>query len=81
MVSGVTKLATGTYAFVGTAGIEAEFLDSLSGHRLAAAIDERAGGRSLRGGNTTWSDVQNAFDFWAAQMRTRLAELSGRGAG
>ncbi|MEE8414726.1 MAG: DUF3313 domain-containing protein [Desulfobacterales bacterium] len=43
------KLATGTHAFVGKAAIEAEVLDSLSYVRLAAAVDERAGGKTFEG--------------------------------
>jgi hypothetical protein len=80
LVSGVTKLATGTRAFVGKAGIEAEILDSLSDHRLAAAMDERAGGRSLKGAGITWSDVYDAFDHWAERIQMRLAELRAGGA-
>lgn len=75
IVSGVTKLATGTRAFVGKAGIEMELLDSLSEHRLAAAMDERAGGRSLKGAGSTWSDVQDAFDYWAERVQKALARL------
>jgi hypothetical protein len=75
IVTGVTKLATGTRAFVGEAGVEAEILDSLSHHRLAAAMDERAGGRTLQGAGNTWTDVHDAFDHWAERMQTRLAEL------
>ena len=57
---------------MGEAGIEGEILDSLSQVRLSAAVDSRAGGR--RGGASEWSDVENAFNFWAEQLRKRLAE-------
>ena len=77
LVSGVTKLTTGTYAFVGEAGIEGEILDSLTQVRLSAAVDSRAGDR--RGGATEWSDVENAFDFWAERLRVRLAARRGQG--
>jgi hypothetical protein len=80
LVSGVTKLATGTRAFVGKAGIEMELLDSLSNHRLAAAMDERAGSRSIRGAGSAWSDVADAFDYWAERMQMGLAELRTGGA-
>jgi hypothetical protein len=72
LVTGVTKLTTGTYAFVGAAGIEGEILDSMTHERLSAAVDSRAGGR--RGGAGEWSDVENAFNFWAERLRTNLAK-------
>lgn len=79
LVTGVTKLTTGTYAFVGEAGIEGEILDSLTHERLSAAVDSRAGGR--RGGASEWSDVENAFNFWAERLRKRLAERRSGSAG
>jgi hypothetical protein len=38
-------------------------------------VDRRAGTKALRGGVSTWADVQNAFDYWSERLRTRLAEL------
>jgi hypothetical protein len=69
------KLATGTHAFVGKAAIEAEVLDSLSYVRLAAAVDERAGGKTFEGKTSKWSDVQESFDYWANRFKVRLKEL------
>jgi hypothetical protein len=69
------KLATGTHSFVGKAAIEAEVLDSLSYVRLAAAVDERAGGKTFEGKTSKWSDVQEAFDYWANRFKVRLLEL------
>ncbi len=60
---------------VGRAGVEAEILDGVTGQRLAAAVDRRAGTKTLRGGVSKWSDVQNAFDYWSEKLRTRLTEL------
>jgi hypothetical protein len=71
------KMATGTHAFVGRAAIEVEILDAVSGERLVAAVDERAGGKALRGATGTWSDVEQAFDYWARIMSARLAALRG----
>jgi hypothetical protein len=68
-------LATGTRRLVGAAAIEVEILDSLSDRRMLAAVDERVGSRSLRGSSTAWSDVHEAFDYWADVLRTRLAVL------
>jgi hypothetical protein len=67
-------LATGTAVLVGKAGVEAELTDSLSGRRLAAAVDERWGTKAIRGGIGKWSDADEAFVFWAKRLRERLAE-------
>jgi hypothetical protein len=72
------KLATGTHAFVGKAAIEVEILDSLSYVRLAAAVDERAGGKTFEGKTSKWDDIQKSFDFWANRLKTRLVELRSK---
>jgi hypothetical protein len=63
---------------VGAAAVELEITDSLSGRRLAAAVDERWGTKAMRGGILEWSDAKEAFDYWAKRLRKRLAEESGR---
>jgi len=75
MLTTVGGLATDTQLLVGRAGVEAEILDGVTGERLAAAVDRRAGTKALRGGVSKWSDVQNAFDYWSDKLRTRLTEL------
>jgi hypothetical protein len=75
VISTLAGVATDTQVFVGSAAIEAEMTDSMTGERLAAAVDERAGGKSLRGIGGEWKDVDNAFKFWAEDLRKRLAEL------
>jgi hypothetical protein len=75
LLSTVKRLATGTHAFVGRAGIEAEIQDSLTERRLAAAVDRRVGGKRLRGPYDTWGHVQTAFDYWAERLHARLTEL------
>lgn len=77
MVSKVSGLATDTTVFVGKAGVEAEVVDSLTNERLIAAVDERAGAKTLRGLGGTWKDVQEAYDFWAQRLKERLAEFRG----
>jgi hypothetical protein len=67
------KLATGTHAFVGKASIEVEVLDSNTGERLGAAVDERAGAKGVE---AKWTQVQKAFDFWSEKMRDRLERLT-----
>lgn len=67
-----------TRSFVGSAGVEAELLDSVSGTRVAAAIDRRVGARTLKPESSTWDDVEDAFRYWADRLRDRLEELRKR---
>jgi len=75
LVSELRNMSTGTYAFVGRVSIEAEILDSVSGERLIAAVDERAGSKRLRGSTSAWSHVHSAFDYWADVVRARLTAM------
>lgn len=70
-------MATDVRLTVGAASVEMEITDSLSGRRLAAAVDERWGTKALRGGILKWSDAKEAFDYWADRLRKRLAEERG----
>ena len=80
LLSTVKQLATGTAAFVGKAGVEGEIQDSITNHRLVAAVDRRVGQKHLKGVTNTWDDVQQAFDYWSERLCARLAELrAGQG--
>lgn len=78
--SGSTALLilTGTHAFVGKAGIEMELVDSTTGKRLMAVVDERAGRKAVVGVLSGWDDVKQAYDFWAEDLARRLKNR-GRG--
>jgi hypothetical protein len=69
--------ATDTAVIVGAAGLEAELTDSVTRERLAAAVDRRVGTKTLRGMFSNWSDVEQAFDYWAERFKKRLAEERG----
>jgi len=75
LLSELKNLSTGTQAFVGRVAIEVEILDAVSGERLIAAVDERAGSKRLRGSTNAWSDVYGAFDYWAEVLRARLTAM------
>ena len=74
MLSTVVGLAATTSLTVGSATIEGDVTDSLSGRRLAACVDERIGQRSVQAFGT-WSQVQAAFDHWGQQFAQKLAQL------
>ena len=75
LMSGAKKLATGTNSFVGEASIEGKVTDSNTGERLAAMMDRRAGGKTLKGSTKAWNDVEQAFQYWADKFLKRLRDL------
>ncbi|MGO8920176.1 MAG: DUF3313 domain-containing protein [Stellaceae bacterium] len=76
LLSAAKNLGTGSYAFVGSAQSEGEALDSVTGERLAAAVDRRSGGTSVKNADVwQWGDAEKAMDFWAQRVAQRLTEL------
>jgi hypothetical protein len=49
----------------------------MTGKRLAAGLDERAGTHALRSLGK-WSEVEDAFDLWAQRFSQRLRDLRDR---
>ncbi len=74
-ITTIKKGSSGKSAGVGEASMEAEILDSLTGERLAAAIDTKAGGKLE--GMTKWGPAEGAFRFWAGRLRKWLDEQNG----
>lgn len=60
--------------FLSEASIEIELVDTLTGERIAAAVDRRAGQTVFRGEHGEWVLVDSAFVFWAERLKTRLKE-------
>jgi hypothetical protein len=74
----ISYAATGTHTYVGDANVEMELLDSMTGQRLAAAVDGRSG-RKITGQLdkfNQWKDVKGACDYWAQRISQRLHELA-----
>jgi hypothetical protein len=72
-LSVIKMAATGTYAFVGSAQGALKVNDSVSGQLLAAAVDTRVGGASIR--NVVvwqWGDADNAMNYWGNLIDQRL---------
>ncbi len=71
-------LGSETSAFVGEASAEGEVRDSETGALLAAAVDGRAGTKSIGDGTfDKWGDAYQAFDHWAEQFSTNLKKRRG----
>ncbi len=75
--SELKNLATGSHTFVGAASVEAEITDGDTGSLLFAAVDRRVGGKTVSGSTKSWSDVEEAFDYWAQRLAQRLREERG----
>ena len=73
------SLATGSYAFVGSAEAEMMATDGVTGEVLAEAVDQRAGGMGMKGAASfQWGDAENAMDYWAQTISDRLLAAQGR---
>jgi hypothetical protein len=79
VLNAAQSLATGSYAFVGSAEAEAKITDSTNGQLLAAAVDKRAGGMAMSSAaQWKWGDAENAMNYWADKIANRLLQLQGR---
>jgi hypothetical protein len=65
-ISYLKKGITGAHTAIGSATMEAEFLDSVSNERIGAAIDKAPGGKLDLGKLTP---AKKAFEFWAERLR------------
>ena len=79
ILNGAQSLATGSYAFVGSAEAEMKATDSTTGEMLAGAVDQRAGGMGIKSAASfQWGDSENAMDYWAQRINNRIMQLQGR---
>jgi len=74
-LSFVRKGATGEYTGVGSTGMEVEFLDSVTGERIAAGADEYPGGKMS--GFSRWNASKEAFEFWVGRLKKFLDNPQG----
>jgi hypothetical protein len=78
ILNGAQSLATGSYAFVGSAEAEMKALDGGTGEFLAGAVDQRSGGMAMStAAQWEWGDAENAMNYWSDKISTRLLELQG----
>ncbi len=79
ILNSLQSLATGSYAFAGSAEAEMKALDGSTGEFLAGAIDRRSGGIAMSAA-AQWQlgDAENAMNYWTKRINTRLLELQGR---
>lgn len=72
-LNGLKKAVTGASTGVGSTRAEMELVDAQSGKRLAAAVDERVGGKTSS--FSKWESAKESFDYWAERLKARLAEF------
>lgn len=78
-LSGLEKLLTGKPSFVGEAAIEVKVTDAQSGELLGAGVAHRVGGKFLQASHfTSWGEVQDIMQYWAAHGSYNLCELQER---
>ena len=70
LLSTVGGMAADTAKIVGEASAEMELVDSVTGDRLAAAVDRETGTKALIRGDkfSKWGDVKDACDYWAGRV-------------
>lgn len=83
-VKALKKIATGTHSFAGSTSVEAEMLDSVSGERIAAIMDEGEELEKMKlelaqvtQGMTRWGHVKRVFAFWGKRLRVWLDKTHG----
>ena len=80
ILNAAQSMATGSYAFVGSAEAAMKATDSASGQLLAAAMDERKGGLAMSSAlQWQWGDAENAMNYWAEKISARLQALRAAG--
>jgi hypothetical protein len=82
VLSAIKMVATGTYAFVGSAEGAAKLNDSVTGQLLAAWADKRVGGTSVKNVDVwQWGDAENAIDYWANGLDQKLVAFGVQNTG
>jgi hypothetical protein len=80
LLTTVGGMAADTAALVGEASAEMEIVDSVTGVRLAAAVDRQTGTKAIIRGNkfSKWGDVQEACEYWAGRVDKFLVKQGVR---
>ena len=77
LASKVKEMAFGTESFVGKATVEVKATDSQTGELLGAMIDRRGGGKYFWKSFHRWTDVEEAYSYWAKKTRWRACTMRG----
>lgn len=73
LLSTGASFATGKFPFAGGAEAAAKLSDAVTGEVLAAGVDRRVGGGSIKTvAQWEWGDAENAMKAWAAMIATKM---------
>jgi hypothetical protein len=77
LMSKVKQMSFGTETFVGKASVEMKATDAQTGELLAAMVDRRGGGKYFWKPFHRWTDVEEAYSYWAKKTRWRACMTRG----
>lgn len=73
----VKYAATGKQAGVGEITMQMKMTDASTGELLGAALDRRVGGKELTKLWSSWSNADDALQYWAKLISFRFCEMRG----
>lgn len=80
IVGRLKQLATGSFAFVGSARVEMKATDSVTGQILAEALDQQQGSNAVQTAvSWQWQDAERIMNKWSNTLAARLNELRTTG--
>ena len=74
LLAEIKTVFTGKPSFVGEAAFEGKITDAHTGELLAAAVDKRVGGKTIKNMDS-WLDVKNAIDYWVESFAYNTCTL------
>ena len=77
VITAGTGYATGKPPFTGQAAFEGRIVDAQSGTLLAAAVDRRVGGKTIKNFVDSWDDANSVLKVWSKMLRVRLCTFRG----
>lgn len=63
---------------VGSAAMEAEVVDSVTGKQIAAVVESQKGGRIPFSNLGDWGTAKGVMDGWAKRLKQRIEEAQGK---
>jgi len=81
LVNRLQSFATGKFAFVGSARVEAKLTDSQTGDVLGEWLDQQFGGNNIQTAATwQWGDTERIMNNWSSRFATLLNQQVHGGA-
>ena len=79
VLDGLQSLATGSYAFAGSAEAEMKLTDSSTNRAVSWGSRRARGGMGIKSAASfRWGDAENVMDYWAQRVSDRLLQQQRR---